>query len=93
LSSLNAAPGATSDDLPVDLRRFGGELSVIPPRSIRVSQDGSDAIRTPEFLFVRSQSDEFGEQLALYGKPHDVWNIHDLSREYPDVVDELLALL
>lgn len=93
LSSLNAAPDATSDDLPVDLRRFGSELSVVPPRSIRVSQDGSDAIRTPEFLFVRSQSDEFGEQLALYGKPHDLWNVHDLSREYPDVVDELLALL
>lgn len=93
LSSLNTTPDVTSDDRPVDLRRFGSELSVVPLRSIRISQDGSDAIRTPEFLFVRSQSDEFGEQLALYGKPHDVWNIHDLSREYPGVVDELLALL
>lgn len=93
LSSFNAAPDTTTDNRPVDLRRFGGGSSIVPPRSIRLSQPGSDAIRTPEFLFVRSQSDEFGEQFALYGKPHDIWNVHDLSREYPGIVDELLELL
>jgi hypothetical protein len=93
LASLNSASTAMFDDQSVDLRRFGGELSVVLPRSIRISQDGSDAIRTPDFFFVRSQSDELGEKLALYGKPHDVWNVHDLSHEYPGVVDELLARL
>jgi len=62
-------------------------------RSIYLSQGTTDAVRTADFMLVRSSSGMSDEQVALYGKPCDVWNVHDLSREYPDVTDRLLAQL
>ena len=47
------------------------------------------AIRTLEFLFVRDQ--DF--HTSLYAKPTDVWNVHDVSGEFHDVVDELDAVV
>ncbi len=83
-----AAP--TGKDRPASL---GGQLHEVPLRAIQVTQGEADAVRTSDFFLVRLTSELQGEQVALYGKPHDVWNIHDLSHEYPDVTDSLLAQL
>ncbi len=93
LSSLNARAESESADESINLRLIRGGSSKLPLRSIRISHQDCEAVRTPDFLFVRAQSEEFGEKVALYGKPHDVWNVHDLSHEFPDAVDELSAWL
>ena len=87
LSGLNAPAESES----VNLRQICARSARSPLRSIRISRPDCEAVRTPDFLFVRAESEEFGEKLALYGKPHDVWNVHDLSHEFPDIVDELSA--
>lgn len=86
------ASGPDAESQPCDLRDV---LSTSDPvdRTIRLIHGNRDAIRTAEFFFVRSQSEESGEQTALYGKPHDIWNVHDVRREYPQVADELLEQL
>ena len=96
LETLLTALGATGEpslsgqaaDL-VAARAAGGDEE----RLIRVAAEGAEAVRSSEFLLVRTHSDQAGERLALYGKPHDVWNVHDVSREFPDVTDELLECL
>ena len=92
LSCLEARETASTDQA-VDLQLMFGELSESQPRSIRITGEGYEAVRTLDFLFVRSHSVEFGEKTALYAKPQDVWNVHDLSHEFPHVVDELLLQL
>lgn len=55
--------------------------------SIRVDTDRATALRSEDFLLVKSTIDE---RRALYAKPEDVWNCHDVSAEYPDLVETLL---
>jgi len=93
LSSLDASAEEASADRPLDLHSKGRESDELSQREIHLVVEHCNAVRTQDFLFVRSQSKEFGKKTALYGKPYDVWNVHDLSHEYPDVVDELLARL
>ena len=93
LSSLNAAAESASIARSLDLRLISGGSSDVTPRSICIRFDGCEAIRTPDFFFVRSRSEGSGKTTALYSKPNDLWNVHDLSHEFPDVADELLARL
>jgi hypothetical protein len=55
----------------------------------------ANAIRSGRFLFVQqaSESVDSDREHALYSKPEDVWNVHDVSGQYPDVVDELTEAL
>ena len=69
------------------------ETSEVPSHSIRMTGEDYEAVRTPDFLCVRLHTEEFGEKTALYAKPHDVWNVHDLSHEFPQVAEELLLQL
>ncbi|MCH2200557.1 MAG: hypothetical protein MK102_01195 [Fuerstiella sp.] len=93
LSNLDTSAEEPSATQLFDLNSEGRVSEELPPREIHLVIGDCDAVRTQDFLFVRSRSAELGEKTALYGKPHDVWNVHDLSHEYPDVVDELLARL
>lgn len=95
LETILVCLGATASDgenQACDLRRVL-DTGDSDHRAIRLIHGNRDAIRTAEFFFVRSQSEESGEQTALYGKPHDIWNVHDVRREYPQVADELLEQL
>ncbi|MCH2209709.1 MAG: hypothetical protein MK110_00285 [Fuerstiella sp.] len=93
LSNLQASADEPSAVPWFDLNSEGCDSGELPPREIHLVIGDSSALRTEDFLFVRRQSAESGEKTALYGKPYDVWNVHDLSHEYPDVADELLARL
>ena len=54
---------------------------------------------TNDFLFARKKSADKTETdidanaAALYSKPEDVWNIHDISSEYQETVAELIEVL
>ena len=93
LSSLGIGAASSPVGASLDLRSLHGGYGPDESRSIRISREGCEAVRTRDFLFVRTQSGEFGEKTALYGKPYDVWNVHDLSHEFPDVADDLSVLL
>ena len=53
-------------------------------------------MRDQSFLFVQSKlKDEATGEFpsALYSKPDDLWNIHDVSGEYPEAAEELASAL
>ena len=72
----------------VDLRSM---INAPAERSIHLRHGQTDAVRSPDFFCVRVV-DEYSEiSTAVYGKPNDVWNVHDLSHEYPDVAEQAFA--
>ena len=93
LACLDARGDSALTDRPIDLRTACRETNEVPSRSIHMMGEDYEAVRIPDFLYVRVDSQEFGEKTALYAKPHDVWNVHDLSHEFPHVADELLRQL
>jgi hypothetical protein len=66
-----------------------------PDRQLKIKMHDANAIRSGRFLFVQqaSESVDSDREHALYSKPEDVWNVHDVSGQYPDVVDELTEAL
>ena len=48
-------------------------------------------LRTPDFFFVQSRTDE--DQTALYSKPVDVWNVHNMTHEYPEIAESMARQL
>ena len=66
LSEMGEGIDGLKEDQPVNL---ASDRHEIPLRSIQVSQHGIDAVRTSDFLLVRSNANHQGEQIALYGKP------------------------
>lgn len=51
---------------------------------------GARALRTADFFLAR---DRTGAAPRLFAKPYDRWDMQDLSREYPDVVEQLVQQL
>ncbi len=90
LEDLGESNVTVKDDRPVNL---GEPQYDVQDRVIPLFHESTNAVRTSDFLLVRSVSDLHDEQIALYGKPYDVWNVHDLSREYPAMTDQLLKQL
>ena len=54
--------------------------------------DRGRALRTSEWLYIRETTDAGGEE-RLFAKPSDRFDLTDLSRQQPGVVDELSVLL
>lgn len=82
-----------------DLRKLYLNPGSDSARSLIVETDESLAIRTNDFLFVKSKEDgglsgvlSVGE-VALYAKPRDVWNFNDVSAEYMQRVQEFARLV
>lgn len=90
LADVGESNVTVKDDRPVNL---GEPQYKVLDRVIPLFHQSMNAVRTSDFLLVRLASDLHDEQIALYGKPYDVWNVHDLSREYPDMTDQLLKRL
>ena len=90
LSSDNAVSHPSLDS-PQDLMEFADGTTPVEDRLIRVRHDSGRACRTGDFLFVRAPSIDAEEKIGLYRKPEDVWNVHNVSHEYPDVVDEMIV--
>lgn len=68
----------------------------IPDRRMVIRSENTEALRSESFLFVRAKEvDEVSGEFvtALYSKPDDLWNLLDVSGEYPDVVRQLEAEL
>jgi len=84
-------PDVSSEGFPDNalvLTTLCDDPSVAGNRSIRIVHESGDAVRTDDFFFVRTILGNGTDRSALYAKPEDVWNVHDLSHEYPDVVEE-----
>ena len=67
-------------------------------RDLLIERDGIQSIRTSEFLFVQTvtdNDDDFGAAptSALYAKPEDVWNVNDVSTEYHEIADQMQQLI
>lgn len=78
---------------PTDLVSFCAEPGQILTRKLMIEHEGSEAVRSDDFLLVRCPpcpGAEFAEyQTALYSKPEDVWNLNDVAGEYHAIVDVL----
>lgn len=79
-------------------REHGDAVSLLPAvddcavrfgRDLRIEADDLRAIRSDNFLFVQRNVQERLES-ALYAKPDDVWNVHDVATEYTEVVSRLM---
>lgn len=65
-------------------------------RHVVIQSGAFVAVRTDNFLYVTEQSkvddasveSPTAARSALYAKPADVWNVHDVAGEYLDVVEE-----
>lgn len=92
--SGEATPAAGSLNLLALARRPGQQTG----RHVIVHWEAGQAVRSDNFLYVESRP-ESGEgeaavaslaiaRQALYAKPADVWNVHDVSGEYLDVTEQ-----
>lgn len=93
LSALGEPVASLEPDQPVDLHKVSAADRAVQDRLIRIAGRDCDALRTIDFMLVRERTDSVEGRVALYEKPLDQWNVHDVSREYPQVVDDLLALM
>ncbi len=93
LSELTGQSAEGDTETPRDLRTQLVGHQESSDRRIRIVMPEAEAIRAPDFLIVRALAAESAERVALYEKPHDLWNVHDVSREYPEMADQLLAQL
>ncbi len=57
------------------------------------SRNVFSGIRTASFLLIRSEAENGPKSSALYEKPEDRWNVHDVAQQFPDVAAELAARL
>lgn len=62
-------------------------------RELSIQTANANAIRSESFLFVQSNDaakvgDVSFADCALYSKPADVWNVHNVSAEYHEIVNE-----
>ena len=62
-----------------------------PPPCIALTWEEVLGLRTSDFFFVQSRTDE--DQTALYSKPVDVWNVHDMTHEYPEIAESMARQL
>lgn len=87
-------PSMTAEDQsPQCLLKLIAESGHPSERRLLLRAEDAVAIRTESFLFVQgSQTVDDGEvnfsDCALYTKPADVWNVHDVSAEYHELVNE-----
>ncbi|MCA9049278.1 MAG: hypothetical protein KDA89_11155 [Planctomycetaceae bacterium] len=62
-------------------------------RELHITGQSFRAVRTKNFLYAeRTSADNDAPrhpQAALYSKPEDLWNVHDVSREFVDVFERL----
>lgn len=61
-------------------------------RLLEIRLNGGRAIRSDSFLFVRPEPEQESDAV-LYAKPDDCWNVHDVSSEYLQLVQDFEALL
>ncbi|MEZ6123849.1 MAG: hypothetical protein R3C49_11810 [Planctomycetaceae bacterium] len=60
-------------------------------RRVLIRYENVHAVRTDNFLFVQQQEPASRDGIlssALYAKPEDVWNVSDVSVQYPEAVSE-----
>lgn len=93
LAAVGASGQSSGPDSPMDLSKVSATDSTGQQRRIQIADSRCDAVRTIDFMLVRERMEGLDGRVALYEKPHDLWNVHDVSREYPQVVDDLLALM
>jgi len=96
LSALANGPdnGEASMADPLDLEAVFRNFDSTSERILRIDLVEGSALRTNDFLLARSESGDSEKlSIALYRKPFDMWNVHDVSHEYPDVVQSLMTRL
>lgn len=93
LAAIGASVPSPQDDGPRDLSLVAAGKQDVGQRLIRIAGRECEAIRTAGFLLVRQLVTGQEGRIALYEKPQDVWNVHDVSHEYPQIVDDLLQQL
>ena len=66
-------------------------------RTITILGDNIKGVRSRQFFYVEhtetAEAHDSVTRHALYSKPEDVWNVHDVSGEYPDVIDQHSGML
>ena len=73
-----------------NLRRLAA-VSRNPSPCIALTWEKALGLRTSDFFFVQSRTDE--DQTALYSKPVDIWNVHDMTHEYPEIAESMARQL
>ncbi|MEZ6059542.1 MAG: hypothetical protein R3C19_04185 [Planctomycetaceae bacterium] len=99
--TLSPPDAGNSSVSPVSLLRILNSPREFAGRCLVIETAESLAIRNAEFLFVQHRTDLVESKsrggsdrpVALYAKPEDVWNVHDVSVEYPEAVREFQSLL
>ncbi|WP_437185857.1 hypothetical protein SH668x_002980 [Planctomicrobium sp. SH668] len=87
------------EDLPALIEIVGSEtpestaqwFEKHPRKQIQYESDRVEALRTPEWLTISqkvSQEVPF-PTVMLFRKPEDKWEVNDLSRQFPDVSEQL----
>jgi arylsulfatase A-like enzyme len=103
-------PRSSQLSLPVDLRTTmlewfgvladGGDAPTIARQFVvATGDDGSRAIRTPDWMLLQRPSDpaQLAEhsdgEVELYLKPDDRWEANEIADRCPDIASQLLAVL
>ncbi|WP_010582730.1 sulfatase-like hydrolase/transferase [Schlesneria paludicola] len=83
------------------LRHHQRPTTSVPPAYI-ASSHGDDAVRTSEWLLIRSRSGDSTstggddttttatQRVSLFVKPEDIWDVSDVAPQHPEVIEGLL---
>lgn len=82
-----------SHDRPLSLIELLDQSGNLPERTLKMQNGHARAIRNNNFLYCHVEDNTDGRanevvQAALYSKPEDIWNIHDVSAEYLELTQD-----